>query len=158
MSTFSQPAAADTPKDNATKEEISDAKAQAAGSGDDGKEGDAKPGTIPATDSEKPIDMVGETDDEKADRHVASEELEVERVTDPDTQADTPLADQVKDHIVPGAAVGPDAAGVIRNEHGKVADAPPGTLNAAYAGVQQDAAGHVDSVGTDNSSKSGVRI
>lgn len=55
-----------------------------------------------------------------------------------------------------GFSEGPD--GTVRNPEGKVAYAPPGSHNAAMAGVQQDASGHVDSIGTDNSSRSGTRV
>lgn len=113
---------------------------------------------IPADDPNKPTDILDETQSEAADRHIASTELPVKDVTDPDTQGDTPLTEQTADDIVPGAATGPDDAGVVRNDHGKVAHAPPGSYDAAANGVQQDASGHVDSVGTDNSDRSGVRI
>lgn len=76
----------------------------------------------------------------------------------PSTQSDTAVAEDAKDLIVADGTVGPEPDGTVRNDQGKVAYAPPGSYNAAMAGVQQDAAGHVDSVGTDNSSKSGTRI
>lgn len=113
---------------------------------------------IPASDPNRPVEVVEESASETADRHVASTELPVGLVTDPDTQADTALANDAKELIVAGAAVGPEVDGTVRNDHGKVAYAPSGSLNAAFNGVQQDAAGHVDSVGTDNSSLSGTRI
>lgn len=154
MSTFSQDptnarkAQASADKDNPTKEDIAAAEG----------EGNAERGEVPADDPNKPTDLLNESADEASDRHIASTELPVKDVTDPDTQGDTPLAEQTGDDIVPGAATGPDDAGVVRNDHGKVAHAPPGSLDAAFNGVQQDASGHVDSVGTDNSDRSGVRI
>lgn len=154
MSTFSQDntnakqnAAASVDKDSPTAEEIKAADESLTGQ----KE-------IPANDPNKPTELLDESDEERADRHVASTELEVGDLTDPDTQADTSEAEDAKDKIVPGAAVGPEPDGTVRNEHGKVAYAPPGSMNAAMNGVQQDAAGHVDSVGTDNSSRSGSRV
>lgn len=113
---------------------------------------------IPASDPNEPVTVVEESAGETADRHVASAELPVGLVTPPETQADTALAEDAKELIVPGAAVGPEVDGTVRNDHGKVAHAPAGSLNAAFNGVQRDAAGHVDSVGTDNSSASGTRI
>lgn len=154
MSTFSQnprnarAAQASAPKDNATAEDIKAAEG----------EGNEERGEVPADDPQKPTDILNESDDEASDRHIASTELPVKDVTDPDTQGDTPLAEQTEDDIVPGAATGPDDSGTVRNDHGHVAHAPPGSLNAAFNGVQQDASGHVDSVGTDNSDRSGVRI
>ena len=59
---------------------------------------------------------------------------------------------------IPGAATGFLHDDTVRNAEGKVAFAPPGTMNAAMAGVQMDASGHVDSLGTTNSEKSGTRI
>lgn len=86
---------------------------------------------------------------------------------DPDetNTAEAPVASEPEDDFSPRpglriAGVDPDtmdAAGVIRNSEGKVAYAPPGSHNAAMAGVQQDASGHVDSVGTANTSQSGTR-
>lgn len=113
---------------------------------------------VPADDPNKPTAILDESAEETADRHVASTELPVGDLTDPDTQDDSALAEDAKDKIVPGAAAGPDAAGIVRNDHGQVAYAPPGSRDAANNGVQQDASGHVDSVGTDNSSKSGTRV
>lgn len=153
MSTFSADNAnargkqASVDKDNPTPEEIKAAEATP----EDAAE-------VPADNPNEPTDILDETDGERQDRHVASTELPVKDVTDPDTQGDTPLAEQTADDIVPGAATGPDDAGVVRNDHGRVAHAPPGSLDAAFNGVQQDASGHVDSVGTDNSDRSGVRI
>ena len=100
----------------------------------------------------------GETAAEAEDMNIASRELPVGELTDEETQADTAPAEDAKELIVPGAAEGPDVAGVVRNANGGVAHAPAGTLNAAMNGVQEDAAGHVDSLGTDNSSKSGTRV
>lgn len=157
MSTFSQDktnakaAASSVDKDAPTAEQIKEADA-ATGAGDDGQK------EVPADDPQKPEPILNESDSEKADRHVASTELPVEDVTDPTTQADTAPAEDAKEKIVPGAAAGPDPAGTVVNDHGRVAYAPPGSMNAAMNGVQQDAAGHVDSVGTDNSTKSGVRV
>jgi len=152
MSTFSADSANakenGVDKDNPTKEDVQEAdkaKTEAATE-------------VPADDPNKPTELLDESADEKADRHIASTELTVGDLTNPDTQGDTALAEDAKEKIVPGAATGPDDAGVVRNEHGKVAYAPPGSLDAAFNGVQQDAAGHVDSVGTDNSSASGTRI
>lgn len=153
MSTFSQDknnakaVAASVDKDNPTAEDIKAA--------DDVATGQAE---VPADDPNKPTAILDESSSETADRHVASTELPVGLVTDPDTQADSALAEDAADLIVPGAAVGPEVDGTVRNDHGKVAHAPAGSLNAAFNGVQQDAAGHVDSVGTDNSSLSGTRI
>lgn len=112
---------------------------------------------VPADDPNKPNEILDESTAETSDRHLASTEMPVGEVTDPGSQADSPEADHAKEQIVPGAAAGPDMAGVVRNDHGKVAYAPPGSYNAAVNGVQQDASGHVDSVGTDNTSKSGTR-
>lgn len=154
MSTFSQDnknsraAQSSAPKDNATKEQIAAAEGE-------GSEGQAE---IPADDPNKPTEILNESESEARDRHIASTELPVGDVTDPDTQADTAEAEDAAELIVPGAAVGPEPDGTVRNDHGRPAYAPPGSQNAAFNGVQQDAAGHVDSVGTDNSPKSGVRI
>lgn len=49
--------------------------------------------------------------------------------------------------------------GVLRRkEDGKVAYAPPGTYNAAMAGMQQDASGHFESVGHTNSDLTATRV
>ena len=106
----------------------------------------------------EPTATLTESADETEDRHVASTELPVGEVTHPETQADTAVAEDAAEKIVPGAAVGPDPAGVVLNDHGKVAYAPPGSYDAAMNGVQEDAAGFVDSVGTDNSHRSGTRV
>lgn len=154
MSTFSQDAPnakaaqASVDKDNPTAEEIAAAEATA----------NDKAGTIPATDPNKPVETLNESAADAQDRHVASTELPVGEVTPPETQADTADAIDAAEKVVAGAAVGPDPAGVVRNEHGRVAYAPPGSLDAAFNGVQEDASGHVDSVNTDNSSISGSRI
>ena len=152
MSTFGQENVrsnqSSAPKDNATAADIRTAE------GTDAVDG----GEIPATDPNEPTDILNESSSEAADRHVASAELPVKDVTDPGTQGDSSEADDSGDKIVPGAATGPDDAGVVLNDHGKVAHAPPGSMNAAFNGVQQDASGHVDSVGTDNSSASNTRI
>jgi len=153
MSTFSADNAnargkqASVDKDNPTPEEIKAAESTP----EDAAE-------VPADDPNKPTDILDETEGEKQDRHVASTELPAKDVTDPDTQGDSSDAEDSGEKIVPGAATGPDDAGVVRNDHGKVAHAPPGSLDAAFNGVQQDASGHVDSVGTDNSDRSGVRV
>lgn len=152
MSTFEQDkkgggAKATVPKDNPTAEDIKAADAAVTDQKD-----------VPADDPNKPTEILDETASETGDRHVASTELPVGDVTNPETQADTPAAEEAKELIVAGAAAGPDVAGVVRNDHGKVAYAPPGSYNAAMNGVQEDAAGHVDSVGTDNSSASGTRV
>lgn len=153
MSTFSQntknakAAASDVDKDQPTAEAIKasdEAVSQAA--------------EVPANNPNEPTAILGESASETADRHIASTELPVGDVTAPETQDDSPDAEEAKEKIVPGAAAGPDPAGVVVNDAGKVAYAPPGSYNAAANGVQQDASGHVDSVGTDNSSKSGTRI
>lgn len=152
MSTFSQDknnakaAQSAVDKDNPTAEEIKAA--------DDSTTQEE----VPADDPNKPTEILDESASETADRHVASTELPVKDVTAPETQADTEAAEDAGDLIVPGAAAGPQVDGTVRNDHGKVAYAPPGSYNAAMNGVQQDAAGHVDSVGTDNSSRSGTRI
>jgi hypothetical protein len=153
MSTFSQDkinargdhAAVD--KDNPSAEEIKQADENTTGQE-----------SIPPTDPNKPTELLDESQEEAGDRHVASTELPVGDVTPPETQADTAPADDAAELIVPGAGVGPDPAGVVLNEHGRVAYAPPGSHNAAMNGVQEDASGFVDSVGTDNSSASGTRI
>lgn len=153
MSTFSQDknnskaAAASVPKDNPTAEEVKDADVALTDQAE-----------VPADDPNKPNAILDESASETADRHLASTELPVGDVTDPDTQSDSALAEDAAGLIVPGAAVGPEVDGTVRNDHGKVAHAPAGSINAAFNGVQQDASGHVDSVGTDNSSRSGVRI
>lgn len=113
---------------------------------------------VPAGDPNMPTEILNESASETADRHVASTELPVKEVTDPEGQADTEAALDTAEQIVPGAAAGPKVDGTVFNDHGKVAHAPAGSLNAAFNGVQQDAAGHVDSVGTDNSSRSGTRV
>jgi hypothetical protein len=122
--------------------------------------GDGKAGLeVPANDPNKPTALLDETHAEKRDRHAASLELKVKDLTDPETQTGKgPLAEMAGSKIVPGAAAGPDVAGVVRNEHGKVAYAPPGSHDAAMNGVQEDASGHVSSVHTDNSSTSGARV
>lgn len=151
MSTFSQDktnakaAQAAVDKDQPTAEEI-----KAAEDGTTQQE-------VPADDPNKPTAILDETAEETADRHVASTELPVEDVTDPETQADTEAAEEAGEKIVPGAADGPHPDGTVLNDHGRVAYAPPGSHNAAMNGVQEDAAGHVDSVGTDNTSRSGSR-
>lgn len=96
--------------------------------------------------------------EEAEDLHIASTELPVGELLPEEQQADTDAAEGAKGLVIPGAASGPDRAGIVRNEEGKVAYAPPGSRDAANNGVQEDAAGHVDSVGTDNSPKSGVRV
>ena len=119
----------------------------------------------------EPTEILDEDSQERADRHVASTELPAGEVTPPESQAKvdtdgdgepdtfaTAEAADAAEKIVPGAAVGPEPDGTIRNDEGKVAYAPPGSYNAAMSGVQQDASGHVDSIHTDNSSKSGTRI
>lgn len=150
-------------KDNPTKEEIETAE-------------NAPQGEVPADNPNMPTEILDESAEETADRHVASTELPVKDVTDPDSQARehdeegedildedgdpefaSEAAEDAGDLIVPGAAAGPKVDGSVRNDQGKVAYAPPGSHNAAMAGVQQDASGHVDSVGTDNSHKSGTR-
>jgi hypothetical protein len=155
MSTFSadntagkvQQAAVD--KDNPTAEEITAA---------DKTSNDTGGGEIPADDPGKPAAILDETQGDREDRHVASTELPVKDVTAPETQDDSEVAEEASEKVVAGAAVGPDPAGVVRNDHGNVAYAPPGSHDAAMNGVQEDASGFVDSVGTDNSSKSGTRI
>ncbi len=160
MSTFTQDgknakaAQSGVDKDKATKEEIAAADA-ATGAGADEGEGQKE---VPADDPNKPEAILDESQSETADRHVASTELPVKDLTDPDTQADTEAAEDAGEKIVAGAAAGPHPDGTVVNDHGKVAYAPPGSYNAAMNGVQEDAAGHVDSVGTDNSSKSGTRV
>lgn len=153
MSTFSQDknngkaAASSVDKDNPSKEDVKAADAAVT----DQKE-------VPADQANKPTEILDESQQETADRHIASTELPVGDVTKPETQADSALAEDAKEKIVPGAAVGPQVDGSVRNDNGGVAYAPPGSHNAAINGVQEDASGHVDSVGTDNSSKSGTRI
>lgn len=115
-------------------------------------------GSIPADNPNKPTAIVDETEEEAEERLEKSKEEPVEDVTDEDTHGDSSDALDALKEVVPGAASGPDNAGVILNDEGKVAYAPPGTHNAAMAGVQQDASGHVSSVGTANSDKSGTRI
>lgn len=181
MGTFSQDKAAaknakqvesDVDKDKPTAEEIKAA--------DESAQDASK--SPPTDNPQEPANVTAESNAETTDRHLASTELPVERVTPPETQA--AVEDLVDDNgkvedneeleeryeeerrdpasayglKIPGAASGPHVDGTVRNDEGKVAFAPPGTLNAAMAGVQMDAAGHVDSIGTDNSSKSGVRI
>jgi hypothetical protein len=136
-------------KDNPSKEEIDNASKTSA---------DGGPIQDDPRNPNEPNATLTESASETEDRHVASTELPVKDVTDPSTQADTAVADDAGENIVPGAAVGPDPAGVVRNDHGRVAYAPPGSYDAAMNGVQEDAAGFVDSVGTDNSSKSGTRV
>lgn len=153
MSTFSQDktnakaVAASVDKDNPTKEDIQAAEDAA-----------TEQGEVPSNNPNEPTSILDESASETADRHIASTELPVGDVTDPDTQADTFDAADAKEKIVPGAAEGPYADGTVVNDQGRVAYAKPGSHNAAMAGVQEDASGHVDSVGTDNSSKSGTRI
>lgn len=60
----------------------------------------------------------------------------VAEVTDEATQGDSLAAAEVGEHIVPGAVSGPDNAGVVREEHGYVVDAPVGSYDAAASGVQ----------------------
>ena len=111
-------------------------------------------GTVESGDKEADKSM-HKLDKEVEDAKDKIEELNDENALDPDDTA------EVEAHIrqaIPGAIGLPDRAGVIRNAEGKVAYAPAGTLNAAQAGVQEDASGHVSSVGTDNSEKSGTRI
>jgi hypothetical protein len=141
-------------KDNPTLAEVK----AADGSGNPAEGEPEAQKIIPAENPQEPTEILDETQEERADRHVASTEMDVELVTDPVSQEDSPMAQAVKGLIIPGAAIGPDFAGNVRNDEGKIAYALPGTLNAAMNGVQQDAAGHVDSVHTDNSSASGVRI
>lgn len=147
MSTFSENMDNNVAKDNPTPEDVKAA---------DAVKTDVS--EVPADDPNKPTELLDEGADATADRHVASTELTVGDLTHPETQGDSALAEDAKTMIVPGAATGPDDAGVVRNDHGKVAYAPPGSRDAANNGVQQDASGNVDSVGTDNSSASGTRI
>lgn len=153
MSTFTgnpknaKAAQSDVDKDNPTAEQIAAA---------DGAV--TEQAEVPVDNPNEPNAILDESASETADRHIASTELPVGDLTDPATQADTAPAEDAKEKIVPGAASGPDVAGVVVNDAGKVAYAPPGSYNAAMNGVQEDASGHVDSVGTDNSSKSGVRV
>jgi hypothetical protein len=155
MSTFSadntgaKGAQATVDKDKPTAEEIAAAEKT---------ENDTDGGVVPADDPNKPTDILDETKGDTEDRHIASTELPVKDVTNPETQADSAIADDAGEKIVAGAAVGPDPAGVVRNDHGNVAYAPPGSHDAAMNGVQEDASGFVDSVGTDNSHRSGTRI
>ena len=138
------------PKDNPTPEEVKTAEAGLADTG--GAE-------IPASNPGEPAAIANESEAEAQDRHIASTELPVGEVTPEETQADTDIAEEVaEDKIVPGAAAGPHPDGTVVNDAGRVAYAPPGSYNAAANGVQEDAAGHVDSVGTDNSSRSNTRI
>lgn len=136
------------------KDKLADEKDKPVGE-DKVKEAEAE---VPANDPHKPTAILNESEDEKDDRHEASKELGVQEVTDPDSQADTDAALEAGTKVVPGAAAGPDVAGVVRDDHGKVAYAPPGSLDAAMNGVQEDASGHVTSVHAINSSQSGVRI
>ena len=145
---------AEASADNSTAPGVDQPDQEAINTADDSITG---AGEIPADDPNMPTPVASESEEETADRHVASTELPVEDVTDPGTQADTPMAEEAKPLVVPGAAAGPDVAGTVLNDHGKVAYAPPGSYNAAVNGVQQDASGHVDSVGTDNSHLSGTR-
>lgn len=142
-------AESDAPKDNPTPEEIKAA--------DDAVSGEGKVETPPEAPQE-PLKVTEESEEETADRHIASSELPVGELLPEELQADTPEAEVAKELIVPGAAAGPERDGTVRNDMGRVAWAPPGSYNAAMNGVQEDASGHVDSVGTDNSSKSGTRI
>jgi hypothetical protein len=141
------PAAADVDKNQPSQEDIRQAEETAS----------QAEKTIPAENPQKPEAILEETAEETADRHAASTELPVGELTDPETQADDALAEDAKEKIVPGAAAGPLPGGTVVNDEGKVAYAPPGSYNAARSGVQEDAAGHVDSTGTDNSSRSGTR-
>ncbi len=123
-------------------------------------EGDVKEpeGNVPPDNPNEPTEILNESEEERSDRHEASTELGVGAVTDPETQGTSLLAEDAKTKIVPGAASGPDNAGVVRNDAGKPAYAPPGSYMAAQSGVQEDASGHVSSVHTDNSSHSGTRV
>lgn len=136
-------------KDNPTAEEIANASKTSA---------DGGPISDDPANPHEPTATLDESASETEDRHVASTELPVKDVTDPDTQADSAVAEDAGEKVVAGAAAGPDPAGVVRNDQGGVAYAPPGSHDAAMNGVQEDAAGFVDSVGTDNSSRSGTRI
>lgn len=136
-------------KDNPSKEDIDNASKTSA---------DGGPTKDDPRNPNEPTAILDESQSETEDRHIASTELPVKDVTDPDTQDDSAVAEDAGDKIVPGAAVGPDPAGVVRNDQGKVAYAPPGSHDAAMNGVQEDAAGFVDSVGTDNSARSGTRV
>jgi hypothetical protein len=106
-------------------------------------EGAAEPADIPASDPQEPAVVVNETTADNAARHQSSLRQPVGEVTHPSTQAQSIQAKEASKLIVPGAAVGPDLAGVVRNDHGDVAFAPAGSHNA--------------SIHTDNSSTSGVR-
>jgi hypothetical protein len=168
MSTFSQDtnakaAQSKTPKDDATQEDIKQA--------DETVTTDQE--QVPQDNPHQPTETLDETASETADRHVASTELPVGDVTDPASQAretdedgeldpegdfKTADAEAAAEKVVPGAAAGPEVDGTVRNDAGRPAYAPPGSMNAAMNGVQEDAAGHVDSVNTDNSTKSGTRV
>lgn len=140
------------------------------------------PTNVPADNPNKPTEILKESEDEAADRHIASTEIPAGEVTPPEGQALktdeegeklNPVTEDPADHDnslylteeadeaagmkIPGAASGPKVDGTVRNDEGKVAYAPPGSHNAAVNGVQQDASGHVDSIGTDNSHLSGTR-
>lgn len=141
---------ADVPKDNPTPEEVAKAAETSADQ--------PQSSEVPQNNPNEPNAILNESEAEAEDRHVASTELPVGEVTDPDTQDDSPDAEEAKEKIVPGAAAGPFPDGTVVNDAGNVAYAPPGSYNAAMNGVQEDAAGHVDSVGTDNSSRSNTRI
>lgn len=158
--TNAKEAQASVDKDKATAEDINQAEESMTGQ----KE-------VSPDNPNEPTEIPGESSQERVDRHVASTELPAGEVTPPESQAkvdtdgdgepdewETSEAADASEKIVPGAAVGPEPDGTIRNDEGKPAYAPPGSYNAAMSGVQQDASGHVDSVHTDNSSKSGTRI
>jgi hypothetical protein len=156
MSTFSESNVgnardklASVEKDNPSKEAIAEASKTSA---------DAGPTKDDPANPHEPTATLDESRSETEDRHVASTELPVKDVTDPETQADTSVAEDAGEKVVAGAAAGPDPAGVVRNDQGHVAYAPPGSHDAAMNGVQEDGAGFVDSVGTDNSARSGTRI
>lgn len=141
-------AAASVSKDQASPEEVK----AALGGGEEQKP------EVPADNPNEPTEILGEGAQERSDRHIASTELPVGEVTPKESQDESFDAEEAKELKVAGAASGPKVDGTVRNDAGKVAYAPPGSHNAAVNGVQQDAAGHVDSVGTDNSSKSNTRI
>lgn len=74
----------------------------------------------------------------------------------PFAEAVDPMEGQGIINLPPGMTK--NAAGVIRDSTGRVVYAPPGSYDAAMAGIQEDASGHFTGVNYTLSDKSGVRI
>lgn len=109
-------------------------------------------------DLDKETAFVGEGTDEEGKRDGEGDFEDIEEVKSDALDDDgNPIV--ARDPISEGDSLVHHPGGVFRNkEDGKVAYAPPGSYNAAMAGVQQDASGHFESAGHVRSIKSGTRV